>query len=50
MHGNVDGLSRCPCLEAKCKYCSRMEVQSANALREEEIVGHLILERNSSEE
>jgi len=41
-HRNTDdGLS----FKAKCKYCSRVEIQDAqNVLRKEEIMGHLILE------
>jgi len=47
-HGNADRLSKRPCLEAKCNYCSKVEVQDAqNVLREEEIVSCLILEGNS---
>jgi len=50
-HGNAHELSRHPCFEAKCKYCSKVEVQDAqNVLREEEIVSRLILEGISSEE
>jgi len=41
MHGNANGLSRLSSLEAK--YCFKVEVQ--NVLREEEIVGRLILRK-----
>jgi len=51
MHGNADGLPRHPCLETKCRYCSRMEVQIAqNILREEGTVRRLILRGDSTEE
>jgi len=51
MHGNADGLSRRPCLETKCKYCSRIEVQIAqDILREEGTVGRLILGEDSTGE
>jgi len=51
MYRNANGISRRPCLEAKCKYCFKVEVQDAqNVLREEKIVSRLILEGNFSEE
>jgi len=51
IHGNVDGLSRRPCLETKCRYCSKVEVQIAqDILRKEETVGRLILGGDSTEE
>jgi len=51
MHGNADGLSRRPCLETKCKYCSRVEVQIAqDSLRKEGTVGRLILGGDSTGE
>jgi len=46
-HRNADGLSRRPCFKAKCKYCSKVEVQDVqNVLKEEEIVFRSILEGN----
>jgi len=51
MHGNADGLSRRPCLETKCKYCSRIEIQIAqDILREEGTVGRVILGGDSTGE
>lgn len=47
-HGNADRLSKRPCFEAECKYCSRIEVQ--NVGREEGLIGRLIFEENLSNE
>jgi len=37
LHGNADGLSRRPCEEGGCRYCSKLDS------REEELVGRIIL-------
>lgn len=39
-HGNADSLSRRPCLEASCRYCSKMELAEESA--KDGMVGRLV--------
>ncbi|XP_011634591.1 uncharacterized protein LOC105425493 [Pogonomyrmex barbatus] len=48
IHGNTDGLSRRPCVEEKCRFCSKVEVQ--RELFEDKIVARIVLREDSSED